>query len=90
VAIGLLYIAELSYRKGFLNAESYGGILKLLSKHGLNLRCPYSAEEMIKVMLSDKKMSGETLSFVVIRGIGDCRTEDIPIKNLKEFLEFRI
>jgi 3-dehydroquinate synthetase len=88
VAAGLLYIAELSYIKGFLSVGAYNRILKLLSKNGLDIDLPYNISDMMSVIRSDKKMSGETLSLVVIRDIGDCRIEEIPIEKLNEF--FRI
>ncbi|MDR2091408.1 MAG: 3-dehydroquinate synthase [Clostridiales bacterium] len=86
VSIGLLYIAALSREKGFLSGGEYERILKLLSKNRLDIPCPYGIDEMSEVILSDKKMSGAMLGAVVIRGIGRCAVEEIPAKEIRNFL----
>ncbi|MDR1906101.1 MAG: 3-dehydroquinate synthase [Clostridiales bacterium] len=87
VASGLLYIAELSKKKGFLDDSAFEEIVNLLKKNGLLIPCPYGAREMADIILSDKKTAGGKLGVVMIRGIGDCFVHDIDLKETEEFFK---
>ncbi|MDR1940693.1 MAG: 3-dehydroquinate synthase [Clostridiales bacterium] len=86
VAIGLAYIAELSFKKGFLQAADRQKIFKAIENQGIDAACPYSAEQMAKVIAGDKKVSGKKLTLVMIKGIGDCFLHDIETREAGEYL----
>ncbi|MDR3264335.1 MAG: 3-dehydroquinate synthase [Clostridiales bacterium] len=86
VAAGVAYIAELSLKKGFLNAAAYGGIINLLKQEGFKTACPYNAKELSKIILSDKKIGSGRLTFVMMRDIGDCFLHGIETDKIEEFL----
>ncbi|MDR2046370.1 MAG: 3-dehydroquinate synthase [Clostridiales bacterium] len=89
VAIGLAFIADLSRKRGRLNAASHGRILRLLRKYRLETDCPYEASDMVDLMLSDKKLGGGALSVVMIRDIGDCFIDEVGINGIEAFFSGR-
>ncbi|MDR3292761.1 MAG: 3-dehydroquinate synthase [Clostridiales bacterium] len=86
VGIGIRYIAELSYRKGFLNPAGYDKIKKLLDRCGADTACPFTAHEMTEVILRDKKIGRGKLAFVLVRDIGDCFLYEVETEKVGEFL----
>lgn len=77
VAIGLYCASMLSYKLGYLKISDVDRIKDLLYLTGL----PYGIPQDIDVkrlqvlMWQDKKVHDNTLPFVIMRGIGDCRLE---------------
>lgn len=87
VALGVYFIVELCYKKGYINTEEYKKIKCALAKCARESELPYPIEEIAKVALVDKKRSGNQIEFVVTHGIGDCRTEKVSIDKIWEFLK---
>ncbi|MBQ8398766.1 MAG: 3-dehydroquinate synthase [Clostridia bacterium] len=82
VAIGTALIARGATEKGLLSAEQCASILKLLQVFGFDLHCPYTVEEMIDVMLSDKKRAGDQVMLVIPFEIGRCELVKVPVEAL--------
>ena len=57
-----------------------------LKAHGLPVDCPYPAKELCKLMISDKKRRGDSITLVVPNGIGSCRLEDVAFEKLESFI----
>ncbi|MDP3705548.1 MAG: 3-dehydroquinate synthase [Legionellaceae bacterium] len=77
VAIGLYCAALLSYRLGHLTQSDLECVDLLLAQTGLPSRIPNDIDVQLlyQAMLSDKKIKNHTLSFVLMRAIGDCYLE---------------
>lgn len=86
VAMGLKAIADVSLKNGWLEVSDSVLIEKMLRNNGLMTPPPYKVEEMIDVIRRDKKMSGDTITIVVINKIGKCDFVDIKIDRLKKYL----
>ena len=57
-----------------------------LKGHGLPTECPYPANELCKLMINDKKRSGDTITLVVPRSIGYCELVEVKVTELESFL----
>ncbi len=62
-------------------------ILSLLNTFGLPTKTEYTAEELYSYTLSDKKRSGDMVSLVLPRSIGNCEIVPTPIEKLKSFIQ---
>lgn len=87
VAIGTAIIARAAAAKGILSDEDLNSILNILTAYDLPTESPYGVEDLFEIALSDKKMSGSTLSLVVPDRIGHCRIMDVPAAELTEWLK---
>jgi len=81
VAIGMAIVARAAHCP---DAER---IIACLESFGLPVSTAYSAEELCRHALSDKKRSGGTVKLIVPKAIGDCVILPMPIDNLKSFIE---
>ena len=52
------------------------------SKNGLPTGTDYPAEALAKAALADKKRSGDSITIVVPKAIGDCELKRIPVTEL--------
>lgn len=70
VAVGMVYVAELAFRRGLLDADLLGRHRRVLSAVGLPTAYPGGRwPELRAAMGRDKKARGTTLRFVVLEGL---------------------
>ncbi len=86
VSMGLAAIARASAVRGICSAETADRILGLLRRYGLPTDIPFSASELRREMVRDKKRSGNALKLIVPEAIGRCRTESVPVADLESWL----
>lgn len=86
VAKGMKYAIALS---GVYFGLEKANIEKLNDRLGYfsDLSCEYSAEQLQKVILSDKKSDGESVSFVLINKDGNAETVKIPVDGITDFIK---
>lgn len=89
VAIGMIYVAELSFQRGIISAELLQQHRILLSNLGLPTTYAQSAwPELFDLLALDKKSRGNSLRFVTISGIGKTqRLEDLSKEELESAYE---
>ena len=61
-------------------------LINLLKKYNLPLSADYSAEELFKVVLADKKRRSDHITLVLPNGIGNCILKKMPLTKAKELL----
>lgn len=86
VAIGLRVIVEVSFKRGFLAAEEYEKISRLLNKYDVPVN-PYPIKELIDSIKIDKKSESDFVNLITVHGIGDCRITKVAFESLEEFLQ---
>ena len=77
VAKGMVIAAKMAPLFGLADVEK--PLTALLEQYGFDLGCPYSAEQMFDVILSDKKRRGGNLTLVLPRAIGNCDLITVPV-----------
>ena len=87
VAKGMAAISKSAAAQGICSPEVPERVEKLLEKYGLSTAIPYSAAEMAKTILIDKKNSGGTVRLIVPEKIGRCRIESVPAESVELWLE---
>ena len=71
-----------------MSDEDFSDILiPILKKNNLPIICEYSAQELYKASLSDKKRSLDTMSLIVPEEYGLCKIMKLPVEDLQNFIE---
>lgn len=82
VAIGTVAISKISSFLGFMSCDEVKLIEKIFEKYCLPTICPYSADEICEVSLSDKKREGGHINLVIPYSIGDSRLMRVETSSL--------
>ena len=80
VAKGMVIAAKFAPLCGL--ADVTEELATLLERYNFNLDCPYTAEELYDVILSDKKRRGGNLTLVLPRVIGNCELVTMPVEEV--------
>lgn len=86
VAIGMCMVTQAAQSHGLSAAGTYERLCAALKSLALPTDCDYDAKELCKLCLSDKKRSGDTISFVLLDKIGSCFVHDVKIDALEDFV----
>ncbi|MBR5247124.1 MAG: 3-dehydroquinate synthase [Clostridia bacterium] len=87
VAIGMVIATKGAYEVGMSEEDFSDVILPILEKNNLPTTCDFSADELYKASLSDKKRSFDTISLIVPEELGLCKIMKLPVEDLQNFIE---
>ena len=82
VAIGMVLIAKAAIKRRWCAAEVLDKMLELTAKFNLPQSCSYSAEELAKAALVDKKRQHDSLNLIVPQILGKSIIKKIAIEEL--------
>jgi 3-dehydroquinate synthase len=85
VAAGMELATAYSYEKGFISLEDKERIRNLLGRFNLLSLHDLRDDQLKKLILHDKKMTASDIHFVFIEGLGQARTEKVPVEDVLEF-----
>ena len=85
VARGMIIAAKVARIYGFTDYTEV--ITKVVKDYGFETGCPYSADELYSVILSDKKRSGADITLVLPKEIGACTLEKMPAGQVLELMK---
>lgn len=86
VAMGMVIITRAAVKMGVCESETLTALIALLEKYGLPTECPFTAEQLYAVALSDKKRAGGTITLVVPYGVADSRLVTVPVDALEGYI----
>ena len=87
VAIGMVIATKGAYETGVSEEDFSGVLLPILEKNNLPTSCDFSAQELYKASLSDKKRSLDTMSVIVPERLGLCKIVKLPVEHLENFIQ---
>ena len=87
VAAGIGIVTRAASKNGICSTKTHDQIISTLEAFGLPHQTKYTAEDIYKWALSDKKRSGATVNLIVPKAIGDCRIMPTATDELKSFIE---
>ncbi len=87
VAIGTAIVTRAAMKTGFCGKTDGNRILNLLQQFGLPTGTDYSAGELFRYTLSDKKRAGDSLHLILPRFIGCCEAVSTPVDQLQSLIE---
>ncbi|MDR1410245.1 MAG: 3-dehydroquinate synthase [Oscillospiraceae bacterium] len=86
VALGMLAVTRAAERQG-LCAPCANILEAALTKHNLPTACPYTVDELLPYVLSDKKRGADEITLVIPQRIGECVLHKMPLDVLPQFFE---
>ena len=86
VSAGIVLAAKLSVKLSLMKKEEAQTIEKDFKTLGLNTESPVPVTSLANAISRDKKRSGETVTFILIKEIGKCFKHPIYIAKLEEAL----
>lgn len=87
VAVGMVLAAKAAVELGLCGTDVARDIEATVAGYGFDTRCPYTAEQLYEASLSDKKRSGDTITLVLPKTIGECVLHKIPCEDLLPILK---
>ena len=87
VSIGMSVVTRAGAVRGLCSPDCARALDDILIRFGLPTACPYSAEELTQIMLTDKKRRGGTVTLVVPTDVGSCELVDVPVRDLQDWLK---
>lgn len=88
VGMGMAIMTRAAAKLGNMTQETAERILRAIQNCGLSTGCPYAADELAEVAMSDKKRSGDSITIVMPRDIGYCTLEKISVNELEKIFAF--
>lgn len=85
VARGMIIAAKVARVYGFTDYTDV--ITKVVKDYGFETGCPFKADELYSVILSDKKRSGADITLVLPKQIGACTLEKMPAGQVLELMK---
>ncbi len=88
VAMGLEIILSASLKQGFIDENTFEILKQTVQKctKARSASVSFSIEDIARASLADKKRSGDSITLIMIFGVGDCRPVKINVNDLKEYL----
>lgn len=86
VAMGMAIVARACAAQGICSEGCATRLISTLEKFSLPVISPYSVEELIAPMLSDKKRSGSQVKLIVAHDIGRCAILPTSVDQLSHFV----
>ena len=87
VAIGMVIATKGAFALGLTDKDYAELLLPILEKNGLPTNCDFTADELYKVSLTDKKRSSDMISLIIPEKYGLCKIQKITVEQLKDFIE---
>ncbi len=85
VAIGMVLIARAAHNFGYCTKDDADEIVAMLKAYGLPTECPFGADKLAEIALSDKKRSGGKINLILPAGIGNSKIHEIDVTDLEAF-----
>ena len=86
VALGMKVMTKACVKRGICGADVFSKLTDALGRYGLDSDVPYSAAELERSALLDKKSAGSSIRLVVTEGPGKCRTETVKKEELVSWM----
>lgn len=86
VAVGMAMMLRAAAELGYCEKAACQRALALLRRYGFYVDCPYLADDMLQIVLHDKKADSAALNLIVPNRIGSCQIISVPIEELLRWL----
>lgn len=87
VAVGMRFATHLSARLGFLNQSDVKRVEGVIHAYGLPLSLDAKTSDLFSNLKKDKKRSGTSIDFILLKAMGEAFIQPVPIDTLKEYLD---
>lgn len=88
VAFGMEKMALISARKGWCGLDVYDEIYHINRRYDVSLFSEVKPEDVLNVVLLDKKRSGEHIDLIIPERIGRCKIKRVSVKDLNGIINW--
>jgi 3-dehydroquinate synthase len=83
VSIGMAAAVSLSLGRGLIKAAEANRIVTLLENLGLPTEMPARSANLVELLRRDKKRSGRSIHFILLKAIGEAVVEKLPLAEIE-------
>ena len=87
VSLGMVVASAISVQKNFLTTEDHEKLKHLLERYRLPIRSQMNDKALWNALEKDKKRTSDRMHFVLLQGLGRAMIKNIPIGDVKGYLE---
>ncbi len=88
VAAGIVFASFISLKKGYLSENEFKKVLRVISQFELPVFIKgVSVEDLMTGIAGDKKKIGNSVDFVLLKGIGNAIVENMALSEIRGYLE---
>jgi len=87
VSLGMVFAAHMSEHWGLVNADEVKRLKLLLQAYHLPVQYDWSPEELMPLILQDKKKEGKLLQYVLLNGLGFAFTKAVDLMSFEALLK---
>lgn len=87
VAAGMAIISKACVKSGLCEKNVSEELTEIIKKFDLPAESSYPIDDMIKIIKSDKKRKGDSITLVVPECLGKCVLKTIPVAQIKNLLD---
>lgn len=85
VSIGSVLITGISEEKGLTEKGTTQRLTALLKKNNLPTETDFPLSEIVKATRGDKKSTGKSINFIMLKKIGECFIKKINVEDFNEY-----
>ena len=86
VSVGLVIAANISRKLGLLTKEEVSEIENVLQSFELPVKTSVAKDALLSAIRKDKKKQGDSISFILMNGIGNCEVRKLSFEELDKLL----
>lgn len=86
VAVGMAVISRASVKMGLCSEDTAQAIVTVIRDAGLPVTTRFTAAELARAALSDKKRSGGTITLVIPETLGKAALHPVPVNDLENII----
>ncbi len=86
VAVGMVIISDMANKNGLSEDNCCNDIIDALLENNLPIGCPYSTKEIFHATVNDKKCSGEKITIIIPKKIGECKLMQVTLSEFERML----
>ena len=83
VSIGMAAAVSVSIARGVLKEQEAKRIITLLERLGLPTKMPARPADLVEMLRRDKKRSGRSIHFILLKAIGEAIVEKMPLAEIE-------
>jgi len=87
ISLGMVFAAHVSGHFGHMNADEIIRLRHLLQAYHLPVQHDWSVEELMPMILQDKKKEGKFLQYVLLNGLGNAFTKAVDLVSFEALLK---
>lgn len=87
VAMGMVMATRAAEQLAIAQEKCSDRLIAVLRKYGLPVHCHFQTDELMSVILTDKKRSGDMLTVVLPTELGRCVLHKLPVAEIRNLVE---